>query len=73
VVSAGFIAGIVAGFVVGYAVALARVAWLGYTKTKASVPVLRKTAWTLIGAAFTKGGMVVGLGVVAVALAFWPK
>ncbi len=68
-VSVGFIGGIVAGFIVGYAFALARGAWIGYRRTKASLPGLRKAAWVLTGLLISKGGLVAALAVAAVAMA----
>ncbi|MFB9239796.1 hypothetical protein ACFFWC_30445 [Plantactinospora siamensis] len=53
------IIGVVMGVVAGRSWATARRAWGDYTVTKASVPKFRKTAWGLMRAAFTKGGIVV--------------
>ncbi len=51
--------GVVLGVTAGRSWATARRAWGDYTATKASVPKYRKTALTLLRAAFTKGGVVV--------------
>ena len=69
ITSAGLMLGLAIGFSLGYAVAVARRAWADYRKTKAAVPGLRKDAWSLIGWALTKGGLVTLLIVAAVAWA----
>jgi hypothetical protein len=56
--SVGFMIGIVVGFIFGAAYAVARRAWTDYRKVKASVPGMRKTAWSLIRVATSKGGVI---------------
>ncbi|WP_157756962.1 hypothetical protein [Plantactinospora sp. KBS50] len=58
VASVLLVVGVVLGVVAGRSWATARRAWGDYSATKASVPKFRKTAWTLVRAAFTKGGVV---------------
>jgi hypothetical protein len=65
----GLVLGIGIGFFAGVAVGLARRGWSDYRKTKASVPMYRKAAWSLVGAATTKVGLVGLLIAAAVAWA----
>lgn len=66
--SGGLLLGLAIGFVAGYAAAAARRAWSDFTKTKASLPGLKKTAW---GATKPAGGWIVVVVVLAVAAVAW--
>ena len=66
ITTAGVTLGIFIGFVVGVAFAVARRAWVDYTKTKASLPGLKTTAWAMTRTSagrFAIAGVLVALAV----------
>lgn len=58
-ISVSLIFGVGLGLIVGIAYAVARRAWRDYQTARASVPVLRRTAWRLIRLATTRVGLIV--------------
>ncbi|MDW5325441.1 hypothetical protein [Plantactinospora sp. KLBMP9567] len=58
--------GVAFGLFVGTAYAVARRAWVDYRKTRATLPGLRKTAWTVTRIATSRGGIVLLICLAAV-------
>jgi hypothetical protein len=71
IVSVGLLVGLAFGFVAGMGFAVCRRAWSDYKKVKAGLPGMRSTAWTLTGAAFSKGGLAIAFVVAVVAYAYF--
>lgn len=66
ITTAGVSLGIVIGFAVGVTFAVARRAWVDYTKTKQSLPGLKTTAWSMTRTSagrFAIAGVLVALAV----------
>ncbi|GIG85325.1 hypothetical protein [Plantactinospora endophytica] len=58
--------GVAFGLFAGTAYAVARRAWVDYRKTRATLPGLRKTAWTVTRIATSRGGIVLLICLAAV-------
>jgi hypothetical protein len=68
ITTAGVTVGILIGFVAGVGFAVARRAWVDYTKTKDTLPGLKTTAWAMTR---TSAGRFMIAGVLVVLAVLW--